>query len=114
MVKSKFISNTIFCENLEVCYTENIEEMQKQLKIYKIDDLVWEFNSSAMYVRDEDKNISFILLTDTKPNTISHEVTHLVFWLLDRCWIPINKDNDEIFAYLVDFYVREIYDFLAN
>lgn len=111
-MKIKFISNPIFCENLEVCYTEDFKEMNKQIKKYKIYDLVWDFESSAMYVRSEKLNMSFILLTDTQPNTIAHEVVHLVFNLLQRTWIPITSENDEVFAHLVDFYVREIILFL--
>jgi len=113
-MKTKIIINPIFPCNLEIVYEKDIEKMNEQLKVYKIDDIVWYFTSSAMFVEDYRTNMNFILLTDTDSNSIAHEVVHVVFSLLNNCWIPTSKDNEETFAYLVDYYVREISEFLKS
>lgn len=47
------------------------------------------------------------------PNTKSisvlvHECTHLVMRILTNKQIPIREDNDEVFCYLLEYYIREI------
>lgn len=36
-----------------------------------------------------------------------HEIAHLVMSILDHKSIPIRKENDEVFAYLLERYTRE-------
>lgn len=37
-----------------------------------------------------------------------HEVGHLVFRILETKQVPIRGENDEVFCYLQEYYVREI------
>jgi len=41
-------------------------------------------------------------------DTMTHELIHLVFRLLDDRWVPTRVENDEVFAYTVWYYVRKI------
>ena len=45
--------------------------------------------------------------TDAIGNLI-HELTHLTFRILEVKQIPIRGDNDEIFCYLLEYYVKEV------
>lgn len=40
--------------------------------------------------------------------TISHEVSHLVSWILLDRRIPLSKDSDEVYAYLTEEITRKI------
>ena len=39
---------------------------------------------------------------------LSHELNHLIFRILTSKQIPIRDENDEVFCYLQEFYLREI------
>lgn len=43
--------------------------------------------------------------------TVAHEINHLTFSILESKGIPIRKENDEVFCYVHDFYLRS---FLYN
>lgn len=44
----------------------------------------------------------------TYTETIVHETGHLVFRILTQKQIPLREENDEVFCYLQEFYVKEI------
>ena len=39
---------------------------------------------------------------------VVHEVGHLIFRIFTRKQIPLREENDEVFCYLQEFYVKEI------
>lgn len=45
-------------------------------------------------------------------STLSHEIVHLTFAVLDLKGIPIRKENDETFAYFHQCYLRQAFNHL--
>lgn len=63
--------------------------------------------ASAAFV--EYKDMLFIWGPRRYPAIIAHECVHCAFYVLDRVGVPIKYENDEIFAYYVNFLMAEIY-----
>ena len=40
--------------------------------------------------------------------TIAHELVHLIFEICEDRWIPTRIENDEVFAYMMWFYITEV------
>lgn len=43
-------------------------------------------------------------------NTLLHELIHVTYAILENKWIPENRDNEEVFAYLFTFLQKECND----
>lgn len=71
-------------------------------------------SKSAMYYRltpDNNKmknNNSVIFLRNQDIATLVHELTHFVFNTLDEKGVPIRIENDEAFAYYIEYWVNEV------
>lgn len=40
---------------------------------------------------------------------LTHELSHFIFQLMEDNGIPISKENDEVFAYLMSYYVTNLF-----
>ncbi len=54
------------------------------------------------------KTARIIWTEKNKKESIAHELVHLVFDILDERGIPVSKENEETFAYLYEFYFKEV------
>ncbi len=49
-----------------------------------------------------------LYLKDINHQTLVHELAHFVFYVFDYCWVKVWYDNDEAFAYYLDYYYAMI------
>lgn len=84
-------------------------EINKGLKKYRL-----KVNREGNYTVIFDTGQILISLADlpTKPRQyaiMQHEIFHAAFFLMDKIGIPLNKTNDEAYAYLIGYLTQEIY-----
>jgi hypothetical protein len=60
--------------------------------------------------KDNNKNLnfSFIWVRQRKLATLIHELTHLVMNTFEERQVPIGYENDEAFAYYLEFWFNEV------
>ena len=111
MIK-KTINNKILWHNVEVLIANTDKEFDKAiLELNKIKDIDCEWTHKDiwwMYSWSNETLRWYILINWFNIPEISHEISHLIFQLFDNRWIPIRYENDEIFSYHMQFYMKEI------
>lgn len=114
-MRTKVIKNDIFHFNLQVWYGSR-EDIRKQMKK---DMMPWDFDRydfcssiDAFFYYHKELDMGFLYLYNTSVDVIAHELMHTIFRMLDSRWIPIRLENDEVPAYLMSWYMREILKFL--
>lgn len=58
-------------------------------------------SSNANFIYRNSSRIAIIMLKNDNHAPLVHEVCHFVFWLLDIIGLPLNKDYDEAYTYLI-------------
>lgn len=66
----------------------------------------------AVFYHNSKLDSWFLFLWSKDIPVLAHEVLHIITRLCDSRWIPIRLENDEIMAYLMSWYMREIWGFL--
>ena len=57
-----------------------------------------------------DREMGLIWCPNSKPDVVAHETLHAVRWYLEeRRHIPFSEDTDELYCYMQQFLVKEIY-----
>ena len=115
-MKSKTIKNDVFHFNVEVMYSKNRKELDKLMKRHmtKEDYEYYNFENSidAHFYYHKDLDMWFLFLNNKSQDILAHEILHIVTRLCHSRWIPIRLENDEVMAYLMWWYLREINNFL--
>ena len=112
MIKWTIIKSEVFHFNVNVFIVtdRNKNKLDDTIKKCWIEESIysdtWKFDWFTYYKEETDEMFLFIYKNNIK--TISHEVVHIVMRLLHSRWIPIRIENDEVFAYLVWYYCKEI------
>ena len=75
-------------------------------KNYK-QDLEIDSSTNGMFV-DDDEFVIIWFKEDVKVSTIVHEVFHLITFILLNNRIKLSRDCDEAYAYLLDYWFRQI------
>lgn len=57
---------------------------------------------------------SFIKFNEITHDSISHEINHVVQFILGRIGIKLNKHTSEVYGYLTGFITKEIYKEFKN
>jgi len=111
MIK-KTIYNKILWHNVEVLIANTDKEFDNAIKYCnKIKDIDCEWTHKDIWWMYTYSNITlrwYIIINWFNIPEISHEISHLIFQLFDNRWIPIRLENDEIFSYHMQFYMKEI------
>lgn len=102
--------------NCVVVIAPNIEEViDKYFKKYKIDDKMEEgveLHGLAVKTNTVHDYILFYSIDSTTVNLISHEISHLIDYVLeDR---KIEKNADEVRAYLTGYITESIFNFVLK
>lgn len=107
-MKVKTIYDDVFRSRATVIYECTILELNKQLKKIGAENVEDE-GQDGVCLKDKYGELSIIWLRDIKDiNSVAHETYHLVMDILDKRGIPIIKENDEVGAYLLGYYVEKI------
>ena len=114
-IKIKKIVMPIYRQSITLGVSKNLENLTKKLNIHEedLDYKKWQ----AITVRTRNKNgyKKSYLLFDNKNlelKNIVHEVAHLCIWICRDLDIKIEANNDEPFAYMVEYTFNEICKFL--
>jgi hypothetical protein len=93
---------------------KNVQEHLKKDKNVKYEDKSSEGKCATVTLDNDDT--FFILYVKKKRDieTLSHELIHLVFHIFDYAKIPINDENQEIFALYHDYWFRRIKKIMRN
>ena len=82
-------------------YTDVSKYTRFEFEDYPDENALGYFHSSKDFV-------SIILLKKTAGiDLLTHEVSHLVMYMLDRAGIPTGPINDELIAYLMGYFVSK-------
>jgi len=111
MIK-KIIENNILDYTVQVHIAETDKEFDDTIKwLNTIDDIECEWTHKDVWWMYSWSRITkrwYIIVNWFNISEISHEITHLIFQLFSDRWIPLRVENDEIFAYHMWYYMREI------
>lgn len=94
---------------LMICsYEELIEELRKCE--YKHIDEVGRAEGYNFRLNMENSNqtCTLIWLPNMNQAGLVHELVHLVMWTFDQCSVLIHLDNEEAFAFLMEYWVAEM------
>jgi len=112
------IKNEVFMFGLHVylCEPKDTDEIQDIIKKAWATEPTRYVDESRFdwftYYSDKDFWVYMFLHSLSIP-TIAHEVVHVVMRLLEESWIPVRVENDEVFAYLVWFYMKKIIEWFG-
>lgn len=95
--KTKTITIPIYDQVLRIVVTEDLAKP--------------EFDA---YVELFDDKIIVYLKPNTSAGTIAHEVIHIANFVFKNCYITLDIDNDEPYAYLIGYLVDQIHKFLQK
>lgn len=109
-------SFVIYPRKLWVTYDASIEELQKKL-IIDSDDALWEDNqldgfadTVQVYSNDINEEQGILIRFDGKESMTSsimgHEAIHAANYVYDFIGADIDIDNDEPYAYLVEYIIN--------
>lgn len=99
---------------------EAIRMAKKKKKLHKLaeylgecdgNDLLEGANEARMYPLKQGYAVFFKFYKDSHRKnigSIAHEVSHIVSWILLDRRIPLSKDSDEVYAYLMEEIVLKI------
>jgi hypothetical protein len=65
-------------------------------------------NSSWFFIHSKIEDKGYIVMLWLDISVITHEIVHLVAQLCDSRWIVYRSENDEVIAYLSQYYMSEI------
>lgn len=100
-----------FLEFIESCEDEDIKKFTQQIK----KDIENKFQGAASTYWDNQNRVPIVYLPkiSTSPedlDTIVHELSHVVFAILGDVGITVDMYNNEAFAYLQGWLMKEIMD----
>lgn len=115
-MKSKLLKNSVFHFNVELMYSTNRDKLKKAMKLHmKPEDYQaygFEDSIDAFFYYHSDLDMWFLFLNNNEIPVLAHEVLHIITRLCHSRWIPIRLENDEVMAYLMSWYMRELWLFL--
>lgn len=89
-----------------------------------VKQIVPEFNRGYVfadcYLADHDGKMGFFMILNDKNKTklshglIAHEAAHIADWIAENSGFLINTNNNEPFAYLIEWVVNEVYKYLKE
>jgi len=111
------IHNPVLSNYLIVIYNCDYEKLNKYLKKeYNIGIENNEYNNGCFFKAEADESEYYFIWIE-KPHKdsytyslVAHEIVHFLFQLFDDRGINIDKENDETFAYHLQFYLKEIFE----
>src|SRR3990167_1835207 len=53
---------------------------------------------------------TILRLKSTRPDIIAHEISHAVFFLMDKIGIKLSNSSDEAYSYAIQFLTEKIYE----
>ena len=114
-MKSIIVKNEVFRIDTEVILCSSDKEFDKVIKHIN-DKIPWiqlhftsEMNDWFFYHHEWRW---YIVFRTQDISVIAHELIHLIFYICDDRWIPTRIENDETFAYLMWYYMKEIVEWL--
>jgi len=94
---------------LMICpWDELVEEMRKAKYIY-VDDIQ---QAAGMNVRltydNSDHNCTVVWMPKFNTTVLVHELVHLVMATLDKTAVPVSYENEEAFAFYLEYWFGEM------
>ena len=108
---NKIINNEVFHFKVELVFFEKESEIEETIKrLWKKynEEYKFEDNYEWCFYYNERSDDWLLLLRSKDINVIAHEIVHIVTRLCDSRGIPIRLENDEVMAYLIQWYMKEI------
>lgn len=94
---------------LMVCpWEELVEEMRKAKYIY-VDEMIKAagYNIRLSY-DNSDHNYTVIWMPKFSSSVLAHELVHLIMATFDRAGVPIGLENEEAFAFYMEYWFTEM------
>lgn len=101
------IEDDMFRHNLELYIGDAVAVKNHLLKTGIPDDDLKDIEKIGGAFLSGD-NFKIIFLPKMSVEELIHEIIHYVFAVLDNTGVPINCDNDEVFAYFVGYILNKI------
>jgi hypothetical protein len=114
---TKTTNNPIFnFATVTIAVLDNIEDFRSLLKKQKIKEEI-EIAGAAITISDRDSGKYCVAFFADKDKFIdlqyiTHEVLHLIFYILSDAGMQLNEETQETFAYLTGYYNNMIVEFI--
>lgn len=106
--KIKFykVKNELFKAPLSL-FIGNVDEYNKKIKeLGYNDNAVFATGNGKFWSQD---NFCVMWINDlSNKGLIIHELSHYCFYVMNRKGIPINVENDEVFAYMIEYMFNKL------
>lgn len=117
-MKTNFIvREPVFLSSCTILVGWTLEEVRKLIEANSLEKIDWEDmkGCNGVCISANLKNGSFAHLvwlrdfdmTTSSISTLSHELNHLVFEILNHKGVPLRYENQEVFTYLQQFYFAD-------
>lgn len=109
----------IYPFDIMVSIGETDEELGARLRevgINEIEDNIWHYENTGLGRSVSFPNNQTLLRLRNKPETgldhgtLAHEIFHICEFVLSKINIPLTRDSDEAYAYLIGFVTKRIYE----
>ena len=122
---NKLIQNEIYPFQVLVSIGESDQEFLNLLEIHEISDVSNDVVTLEKYEPGEGRtelinNCQIIIRLNFNPSSpedlsiVPHEVLHAVGFICNELNIPFNDDTEEVYAYLLEFYTKEIFKLIEK
>jgi len=118
------IKNEIYPFDLMVSFNETDKKFKSKLKSFDIDldDACLSLDSSkfergrAVLTQSNQLilRLNFYPKTPEQLGMLAHEIFHIVEFLLEHINIKLSKKTDEVYAYMIGFYTKKIFEILKK
>lgn len=112
-MKHKLLKNEVFNYSVHLYIAENKEEysaiIDKLIKKWSnVTREAYENNEAFFTWNDTER---FVVMNNYSVEMAAHEFTHVVFHMLEDRWVPVRRENDEVFCYSLQYFIREYMKF---
>ena len=107
-MRRKLIRELVFETYCEFIWNCQLEDLYKYVwKKYRYEINIDGATGKFIVVETREEVIGLIIWVSNKEELV-HEISHLVFELMRIKGIPINKDTEEVFTHLHNYYLQSI------
>ena len=109
-MKTKLIREPVFGTFIRYVWNCSLTEFVQWLKDKFDLEIKVGGGNYGLTVREErnDGKEALIVIWTEDESQIYHEISHAVFWWMDERGVPRTEDTEEVFTYLLDFYIKKI------
>lgn len=94
---------------LMICPWEELLESLRESNYAYVDEMT---RSAGMNIRltldNSDQTCTVIWMPEYSAGVLAHELVHLVMATFDRAAVPISYDNEEVFAFYMEYWFTEM------